>query len=222
MYVIHAETSGIHCARCDAGHEIKTIVARHHVEILFESGLEAFCDGYYREAFAAFMGSYERLLEFSSRVMMLGHGVTDEGMENAWKIVSALSERQLGMFTALSTVTNGEPPKILSSKISKLRNDIIHNGKFPTRSETASLGTQVYEIINDQVLRLSGRFEMELWKIINEYIDHAKATESGAYLSASGTSVRLTAPQTESFEEILEMARGRLEGKKHLPFAAID
>ena len=143
-------------ATCDAGHEFDISVGYHDFQILFEIGINAIHDGYYREAIGSFTASYERFLEFFTRLITFCSKIDDSEIENSWKQVSKKSERQLGAFIFLYLITYKEAPPLLSTARVALRNEVIHKGKIPTRADCSEYGNDILKIIL-RVLR-------KLWK----------------------------------------------------------
>ena len=71
--------------------------------ILFDFGLVAIMDGYYREAVSSIAASLERLYEFFIRVVCTKHDIPFKYVEENWAHVAKQSERQLGVTTGLAS-----------------------------------------------------------------------------------------------------------------------
>ena len=114
-------------------------------ELLFESGLHALKDNYYREAVTSFASSLERFYEFILHLIFLKNDRKD--FEITWKNIAAQSERQLGAFIILYKFHfHEETPKLEQNEI-KFRNDVIHKGVFPNYDDTLNFANKIILII---------------------------------------------------------------------------
>lgn len=145
---------------CPNGHAIVMVLNNQQHELLFESGLEAFVDGYFRESISSFAAALERLYEFSIRVQLASDGVDAAVVEAMWKCVSSQSERQLGMYIGLRTSKDGNPPALLAPSMTALRNSVIHKGYFPKPEEAYAFGEAIYGLIKSEVHRMCSRSEI--------------------------------------------------------------
>ena len=133
---------------CKNGHENHVALSNHKYELLFDSGICALDDGYYREAVADFAASLERFYEFCIRMILIS--TTENGIENfnnLWKEMYRQSERQYGAFVALYTSFMGKAPETLKNV--DFRNNIIHKGEFPSKEKTLEYAKYVSERIKN-------------------------------------------------------------------------
>jgi hypothetical protein len=86
---------------CKHGHHNVAALQHPKFEILFESGGQAFLDGYYREAVVSIATAIERFLEFYTRVVCAKRGLAVEALEASWKPMSQQSERQRNVSTRM-------------------------------------------------------------------------------------------------------------------------
>lgn len=140
---------------CPRGHTTLTVLQQQKFEILFEIGLYAVLDGYYREAVSAFAASLERFYEYAVRVLMHEASSSDT-LFQAYKGNIGLSERQLGAYAALWTLRWKEPATLLSSNRSKFRNDVIHKGAIPRREQAVEFGEAVFNLVGPALTKLRG------------------------------------------------------------------
>jgi len=157
--------------RCDLGHESIVILDNVKFELLFEMGLNAIFDGYPREAVSSFTSSLERFHEFYWRVSMHHIGVPVTEIDQAWKPMSKLSERQLGAFITASMVLAGSKPRLLNpNKQVPFRNNVIHNGYVPTKAEAIDFGNTVMDLIHeglDQLRELGSASLVEIYQLMS-------------------------------------------------------
>lgn len=132
---------------CPKGHHWVTFLQQQKFEVLFEIGAYAITDGYYREAVSSFASSLERVYEFFIRAVMHQKNLNQTTIDNAWRDISAQSERQLGGFIVLYTAEFGRPPKTLNNDQTRFRNDVIHKGKIPSRAEALKYGQAILDVV---------------------------------------------------------------------------
>lgn len=154
---MHVQDHSLYRATCPEGHKLVAVLDHQPFELLFESGLEALVDGYFRESISSFAAALERLYEFSIRVQLISDNVAIDELETMWKLVGTQSERQLGMYVGLRTSKEGKPPPMLSPHLIKFRNSVIHKGYFPDGNEAFKFGDAVFKLIMAEVLRLDER-----------------------------------------------------------------
>lgn len=130
---------------CLHGHSRAAILTTRKFEILFEFGAMALLDGYTREAVSSFAVALERFYEYWVKAHLLHSGVASGPLDDAWKQVSAQSERQLGAFSILYVREYGAPAPLLPQSATKFRNRVIHKGYIPTREEALLYGEQVLQ-----------------------------------------------------------------------------
>jgi hypothetical protein len=132
---------------CPRGHKSIITVQEEKFEILFDFGGMALLDGYYREAVATVSTALERCLEFYITVVCLHLGIPEQEFAAAWKRISAQSERQLGAFLFLYLLNTKRQCDYLSDKAVKFRNDVVHKGYIPRRTEAIEYGEEVLKFI---------------------------------------------------------------------------
>ena len=141
------EDGGVYRYRCKNEHEISTYLDKTKPEILFEIGLRAFVDGYYRESIATFTSALERSFELYIELRAIHEGRA-EFFPKFWKLVTNQSERQLGAFAYAWFQAHGAPFEELDEAMTALRNRSIHKGQFTSKAEAEKYGSYVYCIIN--------------------------------------------------------------------------
>ena len=161
---------GLYTGKCPRRHDllIATQTLRH--EMLFEIALNAIIDRYHREAVSSFAASVERFFEFAVRVMSLNRKVSPEVFDAAWKTVSKQSERQLGGYVFLYVISFGEVPSLLSSSMTKLRNDVIHNGVLPEQLDVLKFGRSAHEVIQAGMQKLRAGCLDDVNKILGQHV----------------------------------------------------
>jgi hypothetical protein len=171
---------------CDRQHRTFTIIQNMKFELLSDLALQAIVDGYYREAISSFTAALERLYEFFTQAACRKRGIGLEAVSAAWKPLANLSERQLGAFVAIHLIETGGPPKLLPQKQIKLRNDIIHKGKFPERGETLAFGQAVCDCATPLLARLgSEAYADTLRTLIGERLRDRRKAAPGSPLGTA-------------------------------------
>jgi len=146
---------GLYDVRCGKGHISKVTLDNVKFELLFEIGLNAIIDGYPSEAVSSFTTALERFYEFYWRVVMCHFGISNDQIENIWKTLSKMSERQMGAYTtAVILLTKTAPTLLNPNKQVPFRNNVIHNGYIPTEEEAIAFGDVVMQLINNDLAKL--------------------------------------------------------------------
>jgi len=151
------DETGVYDLTCPSNHRTAFCLQNFKFELLFDLGLQAIDDGYYREAVSSFASALERFHEFYVEAALLGAGTNRDVYDVVWKAVRNQSERQLGAFLFLYAREERSAPPILSSSDTEFRNGVVHKGKFPQREETIAFGRKVQDIIRPTLRRLRER-----------------------------------------------------------------
>ncbi len=153
---------GVYAGECPFGHELTAVLQALRHELIFDSACHALMDGYYGEAIAGFGTSLERFYEFCSRVFCRRAGVEVEDVDIAWKKVAKQSERQLGAFSFLYLGHFKRSYTRHDETFTKLRNDVVHQGKFASRADSMNFGRHVYKVIKELLAELRDSIPMAL------------------------------------------------------------
>ena len=153
-------------------HSSILFILNQKFDLLFESGLSAKRDKYYREAISSFSTSLERFYEYCIKVLLFENG--NDQIEKSWKQISKQSERQLGAFIVLYLQKTGKSPTLLSNKMIELRNKIIHKGYYPNEKETDEFMMNILEIINNIYSSIKEKSEMFIEQYNISYFDELK------------------------------------------------
>lgn len=145
---------GLYEFKCDHGHHTFGIPMTLRHEVLFDIGVSAICDGYYREAISSFASALERFFEFFVLVSVLEKGGSYEEYSATWKSVHNSSERQLGAYCATYLIRNQRSATLLPPKRVEFRNNVVHKGKIPTRTEAVDFGESVGKIVVTELRQL--------------------------------------------------------------------
>jgi len=146
--------NGLYFYTCPKGHASKAILSNLKFELLFDLGLHAINDGYYREAVSSFTSSLERFYEFYIKVSWHSHGSSFDQIEQTWKQIANQSERQLGAFISCFINDNIAQPQLMNSnKEIPFRNNVIHKGYIPKREEAIDYSKLILELIEKPLLK---------------------------------------------------------------------
>lgn len=193
---------------CSQGHRTLTVLELERFEVLFEIGVHAILDGYYREAISSFSASLERFYEFSLAVMLSKNKEQESLFADCWKNVAHASERQLGAFIFLWGSSFNEVPVVLSSKQSELRNDVIHKGKIPTKEVAIKYGNMVLDILLPKIEKLKEHYSGEITEVTTASSKRSRSKVAEKYLFDSGMGMptlvslrRTDIPHTKKIED---------------------
>lgn len=190
--------SGLYDVICTNGHSTPVTLQQMRFEILFEIGVTAVVDGYYREAISSFASALERFFEFYIEMVFRERQVDGGLRALVWKMVSKQSERQLGAFLFLYALHENELPPHLSTGKIELRNDVVHKGKFPTELQAVEFGNSVLKIINPIIRKMKDRSgQIVLEAVINHGMDIVMAAKKHV---SSGMCLNTTVSLSKSNE----------------------
>ncbi|MCT6819459.1 MAG: hypothetical protein M3009_03170 [Bombella apis] len=131
---------------CIHGHENLTILQNSKFEILSQMALYSLAKGFYRESIFSFSTCLERLFEYFIRFYAHKNSIDEKQIEKSWKNVRNQSERQIGAFVFMYLLQKKETPLLLDTNITKIRNDAVHKGKFPTKEEAMVFAEKVIKV----------------------------------------------------------------------------
>ena len=135
---------------CPKGHTTNVFVQNPRYELLYDFGVSAYLDGYYREAVLDFAAALERFYEHAIYSLVGIKGASDN-MKNFWNHIKKQSERQLGAFLALYFAKYGDAPELPSNKQIEFRNNVTHKGYFPSKEETEEYA----KFVGSYIVRMS-------------------------------------------------------------------
>lgn len=161
---------------CPNGHHNIIALRNPKFELLFESGILALKDGYYREAVTSFSASLERFYEFLTTAFLLPEiEKSPSGFQQAWKFFLNSSERQLGGVFLLHYKIFNEPLLAFDIGFIKkhnlslsgkepvnFRNAVIHQGFIPSFKDVINYGDAIYKYIGEVLVGLSSMREWQL------------------------------------------------------------
>lgn len=140
---------------CSRGHKIALNANGFKYETLFDSGVNAFLDGYYAESILTITASVERFHEFAIKFICLTQKLEISDIESVFNFVSKQSERQLGAYTFLYFTHTGNKQDKFSEKMVQFRNNVIHKGYIPSYEETLKYIKYSYKYIFDNFMVLT-------------------------------------------------------------------
>ncbi|MPW25507.1 hypothetical protein GC105_06870 [Alkalibaculum sp. M08DMB] len=218
LYSVTINDSGIYKMTCDRGHTSYTMLQNEKFEILFDMGIYAFQDGYYRESISSFVASLERFYEYSIRLFCTINKIDDDVVSSTWKNVSAQSERQFGAYCFLYLLIMGEPPKVIANKYTTFRNKVIHKGYIPNENETVEYAKVIYDFIMNEIIKYQSKYgvyreEMTFKRLLRLHNEAQEGMFVNVATSCLSTSLSLTPPinQFPPFDEVIKNHRNEFK-----------
>lgn len=197
---------------CSKGHHNTFIDQSHRYETLFQIGATAIIDGYYRESISSFTASLERFYEFFITIKLMYDGVQYDDFVSAWSKISSQSERQLGAFIFLYIQHFKKTPTLINPKQIELRNNVIHKGKIPTKTDAIKYGQAVLDLISEYLSEINIEFNEQINNLIfiqikNRNIDkvHSATMATNTILS----NVNTTKNSISLEKELVELKKWR-------------
>lgn len=162
---------------CPQGHNNAFFLAVPKYALLFDMGMSAYLDGYYREASLDFAASIERFHEFCIYSMLWNDKtLKSDDLTQLWNQMKKQSERQYGAFVALFFKCTGSLPQALSTSMITFRNDVTHKGAFPDQEKTDWYAKKVADYIKDNLNMLS---QIDAFNIKGQYPALKEARQNG-------------------------------------------
>lgn len=148
-YGLPVSESSLYSFRCHRGHDVTLGLVAVRFEVLFEIGMQALVDGYYREAVMTFSTALERFYEFYVRLIWEARGIEPAIRKELWNHVAKQSERQIGLFAATFLLETGcMPPLLPQTPMISLRNDLVHKGKIADQANAIAFGQAVADLVH--------------------------------------------------------------------------
>lgn len=139
---------GVYTIHCSKGHTCKVVLDNLSFELLFDLGINAIGDRYYREGVASITAALERFYEFFIKTIWRVQGIDFKVIDKNWKEMSNSSERQLGAYIAAYSFAFGEVAPVMNDKQKNFRNCVIHKGEIPTRERTVEFAGYILSLID--------------------------------------------------------------------------
>lgn len=165
---------GVYTVRCSKGHQGIVVLNNLKFELLFDLGVNAIGDGYYREAVASITSSLERFYEFFIKTVWHAQGLSFEVIDKNWKTMSNQSERQLGAYVAAYSYSFGEVAPLMSNNQTNFRNSVIHKGEIPTREKTIEYAGAILGLIDNVIVKLRKKYAEAVKETFEYYVPHYK------------------------------------------------
>lgn len=163
---IDLNDDGVYEITCSNGHEKTYFVENDKYQVLFDLGLLAIENSFYREAVSSLAASLERFYEYCIKVMLVSKGTNMSDINKTWKTISNMSERQVGAFNMLFLSTFNEVPVVFNNKMIKFRNDVIHKGYIPTKEKVLKYADEVHTFIISHLLKLKESHQPSMDKYV--------------------------------------------------------
>ncbi len=169
--IVEVRSDNIYNFECRNGHHNVAVVQEEKFQILFEIGLNAIVDGYYREAISSATSALERFYEYYVRVVARNRSIANAEFERAWKPLNNRSERQLGAFVALHLLQTGAAPTLLAENPwVNIRNRVIHQGLIPSTEEAIGYANAVFKLISPTLLNMEETLHAEMWAVRHDRV----------------------------------------------------
>lgn len=206
--------SNLYEVTCPEGHLTSILLQQQKFEVLFEIGVNAILDGYYREATTSFAASMERFHEYFIRAYFKQQGLLDASFRQLWAPLQNSSERQFGAYVALFTAASGQAPTLLSEANYAFRNRVVHKGIIPSRQESIDFGEACLAVLRRAIQTAKASLPEGTQQMLHEHLAKVDlfATDRRIATISMPTAVSLInrVPEVERLAEWLELAPTRV------------
>lgn len=193
---------------CSQGHNNEFFLAVPKYALLFDMGMSAYLDGYYREATLDFAASIERFHEFCIYLMLWNEkSFHSDDLTRLWNQMKKQSERQYGAFVALYYHRTSRLPQMLSNSLVSFRNDVTHKGAFPSKEKTFWYAQQVADYIKENINSISSFYGFD---VQGQYPALKEASERGGNIKSHMFPTIITQySYGNSFEDAIKLFRAQ-------------
>jgi hypothetical protein len=142
------DENGALVAECDNGHSNQWLTRKPNHEWLATAGALALCDRYLREAVFSFAAALESSFAFYVEASLQHAGL---GVDSVRELVrkNRLAERRIGMVSVCYLRDTGRQFPHLQGKWVEFRNDVVHNGHWPSPDKAVDYAGHVCAAIVD-------------------------------------------------------------------------
>ncbi len=138
--------AGLFQANCEHGHTIKAVSERPNHEWLITAAAYAIGDGYHREAVLNFAAALESAFDFYVEASLLQANLEMEAVRELLR-QNRQDQRRAGMVSVCYLRDTGKQFPYLQRKWIEFRNDIVHNGRWPTRETGLEYAAYICESV---------------------------------------------------------------------------
>ena len=132
---------------CPNGHKNYYKIANNKYELLYDSAIVSYHDGYFRETVMNLFSCLESFQEYVIRLLLFCmKDKTIEQIEKFIKNIKSRSECRDGCFYGMCGIYLNKEYFILD-KYRSLRNQVIHNGYFPEEKDAKEFAKYTFEFI---------------------------------------------------------------------------
>ena len=209
---------------CDNKHKNRIFVQNESFELLYDSAIIAYCDGYNRECVLNIASALECFYEYAIGLIIYSKSGDYTDVTKFLKNIKKRSECREGAFYGICKATFNEN-LIIEEKMKNFRNDVIHNGKFPSKDDTIKYAECAFDLITSFFKLVKDNINEELFKEYNfvNRIENTKEREKKnnieeVFIVDNNQCVTVTIPtiisqsrENPSFDNQIEALRKNME-----------
>lgn len=195
--------------QCPKGHKIIIVSRNDKYRILFDEAILQLQDGFYNNSVLNAFTALEEFMKFFIKFMLFQKDKSIEEILKITKLIRSSESKKGAFILSLYENLNKIIDKSEMDDFAKLRNEIIHDGKFIALDSAYSYCKKIFDFINNILHELNGRYNeddyikfdflyQEYFVKSNSEIEHIMATASPSILNRIGVS------DDETFEKKYE------------------
>lgn len=141
--------SGIYDFECNTQfrHKNSILITNLKSDLLYDSAINAFNDGYLRESISSFYASLENFYIEIIKYLLSKSNISIKDRNKVIKSPMKQSERKLGAFYALFLSQINKIPPVFDEKLVGTRNNVIHGTYYPTKKDVIEFGIEIANYI---------------------------------------------------------------------------
>lgn len=183
--------------QCPKGHKFIIVSRNDKYRILFDEAILQLQDGFYNNSVLNAFTALEEFMKFFIKFMLFQKDKSIEEILKISKLIRSSENKKGAFILSLHENLNKIIDKSVIDDLAKLRNEIIHDGKFIDFDSAYFYCEKIYDFITSILKELSDRYTEEDYIKIdfayqtyfiknNPNVEHSMATSSPSILNRVG------------------------------------
>ena len=147
--------------QCPKGHKFIIVSRNDRYRILFDEAILQLQDGFYNNSILNAYTALEEFMKFFIKFMLFQRNKNVEEILEITKVIKSSENKKGAFILSLYENLNKIIDKSKMDDLAKLRNEIIHDGKFIDSNLAYSYCEKIYDFINSILKELSDRYNEE-------------------------------------------------------------
>lgn len=155
---------------CINGHLNAFSMQSEKFELFLIHGLTSYNNDQRMETIFKLNLALEEFHKFCIKIFLRKNNISFSNIAETYKKIVKRSEQINGAFYSLYLNAFDCVPDDFMERMSNFRNKLIHNGYFPTKSETDKYAKDVFNYIKQIINKLKKEHQAEIWDVIAQRV----------------------------------------------------